>query len=103
MLYGHPRIGRQGHGLPKTRKSEVGIGGSSLIRHSDLLRRDSSPRSGKRVDLVAGALVPGPPVCPVQSHASAATHPDTPAFLESPANRVAFPAIEKQVLIPHLS
>jgi hypothetical protein len=40
---------------------------------------------------------------PVQSQAQAATHPDTPAFLESPANRVAFPAIEKQVLIPHLS
>jgi hypothetical protein len=27
---------------------------------------------------------------------------DTPAFLESPANRVPFPAIEKEVLIPYL-
>jgi hypothetical protein len=28
---------------------------------------------------------------------------DTPAFFESSANRVAFPAIEKEVLIPYLS
>src|SRR5216684_1118984 len=84
MLYGHRRIGRQGHGLPKTRKSEVGIGGSSLIRHSDLLRRDSSPRSGKRVDLVAGALVPGHPVAGSKPGLGRYPPPTRPHFSNPP-------------------
>jgi glutathione-independent formaldehyde dehydrogenase len=37
-------------------------------------------------------------VSPTAFHAT-----DTPAFLESPANRVPFPAIEKEVLIRYLS
>ena len=51
-----------------------------------------------RTPLKKGTIIGhGADVFPTAFHAT-----DAPAFLESPANRVPFPAIEKEVLIPYI-
>src|ERR1700731_1799549 len=101
MLYGHPRTGAGSFAAvlqkdetdspagnwkacarpARNRKSEVGIGGRSLIDYSDLLHSDPSLRSGNRVDLVASALAAGrPPLYPFKARLRPLHTPTRPHF-----------------------